>query len=87
LVTSLQGLNENIVNLPRTDTILERLNALEDKVVTLPQPPSLALLIGAVALGAFIGAAIGASVVAGQRQSQLDLPNSVAAVAISAHSA
>lgn len=87
LVTSLQGLNENIVNLPRTDTILERLNALEDKVVTPPQPPSLALLIGAVALGAFIGAAIGASVVAGQRQSRLDLPNSVAAVAISAHSA
>ncbi len=80
LVTSLQSLNENIVNLPRTDAVLERLNALESKVGTPPQPPSLALLVGAVAVGAFIGAAIGASVVGGQRQSQMDLPNSVAAV-------
>ncbi|APB32580.1 response regulator [Gloeomargarita lithophora Alchichica-D10] len=87
LVTSLQGLNENIVNLPRTDAVLERLTALEAKAIAPPQPPSLALLIGAVALGAFIGAAIGASVVGGQRQSHLHLPSSVSAGAISARSA
>jgi len=84
LVTSLQGLNENIVNLPRTDAVLERLTALEAKLETKTPspPPNLLLLIGAVALGAFIGAAIGASVVGGQRQSHLPPPNSISGAMI-----
>ncbi|MEN9272440.1 MAG: hypothetical protein Q6K18_04625, partial [Gloeomargarita sp. DG_1_5_bins_55] len=87
LVTSLQSLNEGIVNLPRTDTVLERLTTLEQKMAT-PATPNLALWIGAVAVGAFVGAAIGASVVAGQRQSQSlrPLPSSVCAATISVHS-
>ncbi len=87
LVTSLQSLNEGIVNLPRTDAVLERLTTLEQKMAT-PATPNLALWLGAVAVAAFVGAAIGASVVAGQRQSQSlrPLPSSVCAATISVHS-
>ncbi|MEN9218519.1 MAG: response regulator, partial [Gloeomargarita sp. DG_2_bins_126] len=84
LVTSLQSLNEGIVNLPRTDAVLERLTSLEKKIST-PPAPNLALLISAVAVGAFVGAVLGASLVAGQRQSQSfrPLPSSVFAATVS----
>ncbi|MEN9216547.1 MAG: response regulator [Gloeomargarita sp. HHBFW_bins_162] len=96
LVTSLQGLNEGIGNLPRTDTVLERLTALEHRLEKMgsdrspAQPPNLLLLVGAVAVGAFLGAAIGASVAAGgQRQSQFfpAVPSPTAAVTLCGHSA
>ena len=92
LANSLQNLNQNIVNLPRTDTVLARLSALEDQINQLKAktspPPNLLVLVGAVAVGAFIGAAVGASVVASQRQSRglPPAPSSIAAVTISAHS-
>ncbi len=99
LVSSLQNLNQNIVNLPRTDTVLERLTALEGQINALEvqikqlqantSPRSnLLVLVGAVAVGAFIGAAVGASVVAGQRQSRRlpPVPSSIAAVTLGAHS-
>lgn len=89
LVSSLQHLNQNIVHLPRTDAVLERLAALEGKLATTAPPrPNLALLIGAVAVGAFVGAAVGASVVGGQRQSQSWPPvsSSIAAVTLGARS-
>ncbi|MCS7030529.1 MAG: response regulator [Gloeomargarita sp. SKYG116] len=82
LTNAMQHLDQALGHIPRTDAVVEQLKALEKKVEQANrQAPNFVVWLAAVTVGALVGAFVGASVVSGQRQSQLPAapPSSISA--------